>query len=106
MSFVPGSAPDNHPIQYRRPVARPGNLVAATGRRNPERDWILTRILWLSASEIGTNRWASATPCSATLHHGTPDTEPMGIPHSHGCIRMRNADMLDLFDGWRSARRC
>ena len=29
--------------------------------------------------------------------HGCPDSAPMGVPLSHGCIRMRNADLLDLF---------
>jgi lipoprotein-anchoring transpeptidase ErfK/SrfK len=30
--------------------------------------------------------------------HGCPDTEPMGVPKSHGCIRMRNRDIIELFD--------
>ncbi|MXW73299.1 MAG: L,D-transpeptidase, partial [Chromatiales bacterium] len=30
--------------------------------------------------------------------HGTPDSEPMGVPRSHGCVRMRNADVISLFD--------
>ncbi|MBW3568077.1 MAG: L,D-transpeptidase, partial [Proteobacteria bacterium] len=30
--------------------------------------------------------------------HGTPDSEPLGLPRSHGCIRMRNADIIELFD--------
>lgn len=65
----------------------------------PERDWILTRILWLSGCEIGVNRLRDCDTMQRYIYiHGTPDTEPMGIPLSHGCIRMRNADVLDLFD--------
>jgi lipoprotein-anchoring transpeptidase ErfK/SrfK len=30
--------------------------------------------------------------------HGTPDSTPLGKPGSHGCVRMHNADLLELFD--------
>jgi lipoprotein-anchoring transpeptidase ErfK/SrfK len=65
----------------------------------PERDWILTRILWLSGCEIGFNRLGGVDTMQRYIYiHGTPDTEPMGVPRSHGCIRMRNVDVLELFD--------
>jgi len=65
----------------------------------PDRDWILTRILWLSGCEIGFNRLGDCDSMQRYIYiHGTPDTEPMGVPQSHGCIRMRNADVLELFD--------
>lgn len=65
----------------------------------PERDWILTRILWLSGREPGYNRLGSCDTMSRYIYiHGTPDTEPMGVPASHGCVRMRNADLVELFD--------
>tara|TARA_R110002072_G_scaffold172728_5_gene327066 strand:- start:10178 stop:10675 length:498 start_codon:yes stop_codon:yes gene_type:complete len=65
----------------------------------PKRDWILTRILWLSGKERGYNRLGSVDSMRRYIYiHGTPDTEPMGIPLSHGCIRMRNADLIELFD--------
>ena len=65
----------------------------------PERDWILTRILWLCGEEPGINRGANVDSQRRYIYiHGTPDTEPMGIPLSHGCIRMRNQDVLELFD--------
>lgn len=64
----------------------------------PERDWILTRILWLSGLERGKNRLGDVDSFRRYIYiHGTPDSEPMGIPLSHGCIRMRNADVIDLF---------
>mgnify|MGYP003648857540 FL=1 len=67
--------------------------------RYPERDWILTRILWLSGKEPGTNRLGNVDSMRRYIYiHGTPDSEPMGIPLSHGCIRMRNTDMVELFN--------
>ncbi|ANG62431.1 peptidase [Marinobacterium aestuarii] len=71
----------------------------ALARTYPERDWILTRILWLSGCEPGFNRLGTVDSMRRYIYiHGTPDTEPMGVALSHGCIRMRNADVLDLFD--------
>lgn len=65
----------------------------------PERDWILTRILWLRGLEPGRNRLGSVDSMRRYIYlHGCPDREPMGIPRSHGCIRMRNLDVIDLFD--------
>ncbi|MDD0976817.1 L,D-transpeptidase [Pseudomonas fontis] len=65
----------------------------------PGRDWILTRILWLSGCEPGRNRLGAVDTFRRYIYlHGTPDSEPMGVPLSHGCIRLRNADLLRLFD--------
>ena len=65
----------------------------------PGRDWILTRILWLSGLEPGRNRLGSVDTFRRYIYlHGTPDTEPMGMALSHGCIRLRNTDMLALFE--------
>lgn len=67
--------------------------------QTPGRDWILTRILWLSGCEPGFNRLDDCDTMQRYIYiHGTPDTEPMGVPLSHGCIRMRNADVLALFE--------
>ncbi|MGA7595192.1 MAG: L,D-transpeptidase [Gallionella sp.] len=69
------------------------------GARFPERDWILTRILWLSGCEVGFNRLGECDTMRRYIYiHGTPDSVPMGIPDSHGCIRMRNNDLVELFD--------
>lgn len=65
----------------------------------PERDWILSRILWLSGCEQGKNRLGDCDTMQRYIYiHGTPDTEPIGVARSHGCIRMRNADVIALFD--------
>ena len=65
----------------------------------PDRDWILSRILWLSGLEPGKNRLGQVDSMRRYIYiHGTPDSEPMGKPFSHGCIRMRNQDVIQLFD--------
>ncbi len=65
----------------------------------PERDWILTRILWLSGLEPGRNRLGMVDTMQRYIYiHGCPEEEPMGIPSSHGCIKMHNQDVIRLFD--------
>lgn len=65
----------------------------------PNRDWILTRILWLSGTEIGKNRLGNVDTMQRYIYiHGTPDTTDMSKVGSHGCVRMRNADVIALFD--------
>ena len=65
----------------------------------PGRDWILTRILWLDGLEEGRNRGGDVDSRRRFIYiHGTPDEERIGAPASHGCIRMRNADVVALFD--------
>ncbi|VAW81712.1 Glutamate synthase [NADPH] large chain [hydrothermal vent metagenome] len=64
----------------------------------PQRDWILSRILWLSGTEPGCNRFGHVDTLRRFIYiHGCPDSEPMGEPRSHGCVRMRNADIIELF---------
>ncbi|MGD9296131.1 MAG: L,D-transpeptidase [Chromatiales bacterium] len=66
-------------------------------RVQPGRDWILSRILWLSGSESGFNRGGDCDTLRRYIYiHGMPDSEPVGVPRSHGCIRMRNEDVIDL----------
>ena len=66
---------------------------------HPDRDWILTRILWLSGLEEGRNLGGRCDTYARYIYiHGTPDEEPMGVARSHGCIRMRNRDVAELFD--------
>ncbi len=88
--------PENSVFVARRPT---GEIYSAElGRQYPQRDWILTRILWLTGLEAGRNMGGSNDTLRRFIYiHGCPDTEPMGIPLSHGCIRMRNNDLLDLF---------
>lgn len=89
--------PINSVFKARRPTGEIYNAQLAA--QFPTRDWILTRIMWLSGCELGKNRGGRYDTMRRYIYiHGTPDTEPMGIPKSHGCIRMRNEDIIQLFD--------
>ena len=98
---IGGNAPINSVFVGRVPT---GEIYdAALGTNHPERDWILSRILWLNGLEEGANKGSNAQGGCDTYEryiyiHGTPDTEPMGLPLSHGCVRMRNKDIVELFE--------
>lgn len=67
--------------------------------KHPGRDWMLTRLLWLSGCEPGRNRMGDVDTMRRMIYiHGAPDSAEMGKPGSHGCIRMRNADVAELFE--------
>ena len=81
----------------RRPTGE--RYTPALGAAHPDRDWILTRILWLSGTETGRNRLGRVDTMRRYIYiHGCPDDVDMSVPDSHGCIRMRNDDVIDLFD--------
>ena len=91
-----GSPPDTVFVGRRPTGEIYGPALAA---RQPARDWILTRILWLTGLEPGRNRGGERDTLRRFIYiHGCPDTAPMGVPLSHGCIRMRNRDLLALFE--------
>ena len=89
--------PANTVFVERRPT---GEIYSPElGAQHPGRDWILTRILWLSGCEPGYNRLGSCDTMRRTIYiHGTPDMTVLGKPGSKGCVRMRNADLIELFD--------
>lgn len=69
----------------------------ATGTVSPqggEEDLVLTRILWLE----GLDPENANTRERYIYIHGTNQEHLVGTPASHGCIRLRNKDMIDLFD--------
>ncbi len=71
----------------------------ALAEQYPERDWILSRILWLSGLQRGHNRFGNVDSARRFIYiHGSPDHLVTGVPDSHGCIRMKNRDMIELFD--------
>ena len=81
----------------RRPTGE--RYTPALGAAHPDRDWILTRILWLSGTEPGRNRLGGVDTMRRYIYiHGCPDDTDMTVTGSHGCIRMRNDDVIDLFD--------
>jgi L,D-transpeptidase YbiS len=93
---IGANQPENMVFVGRRPTGE--IYTAELGRQFPKRDWILTRILWLSGLELGKNRLANVDTMQRYIYlHGCPDSLPMGKPLSHGCIRMHNKDLLALF---------
>ncbi|KAA3653782.1 MAG: L,D-transpeptidase [Proteobacteria bacterium] len=94
---IGGDQPSHAVFVGRRPTGEIWSDALAAA--HPTRDWILSRILWLSGLEPGRNRLGGVDSMQRYIYiHGTPDTEPMGEPRSHGCIRMRNRDVIELFD--------
>lgn len=89
--------PVNTVFIARRPT---GEIYSVElGKLHPQRDWILTRILWLSGQEVGHNRLGRVDTMRRYIYiHGAPDEHKMGIPSSHGCIKMANHDLIELFE--------
>ena len=100
-----------HVIRAKVGAAQPLNTVFVARRPTgetyspelralyPQRDWILTRILWLSGLEPGKNRLGNVDTMRRHIYiHGAPDEDPIGIPGSHGCIKMRTQEVIELFD--------
>ena len=94
---IGAGCPPNTVFVRRRPT---GEIYTdELGRKFPQRDWILTRIMWLCGSDPGLNRFGNRDTMRRYIYiHGAPDSVPMGVPGSHGCIRMRNDDVMVLFD--------
>jgi L,D-transpeptidase YbiS len=100
-----------HIIRAKIGAGQPANAVFVSRRATgeiytpqlrtayPSRDWILTRILWLSGLEPGRNRLGEIDTMRRYIYiHGCPDEDPMGVPGSRGCIKMRNQEIIWLFD--------
>ena len=103
-ALIGAGAPPDTVFVGRRPT---GEVYSAgLAARFPHRDWILTRILWLSGCEPGKNRLGEVDTMRRYIYiHGSPDTVLMGVPGSIGCVRMRNADIVDLFARVRAGTR-
>ncbi len=94
---IGGGCPECTVFRGRRPTGEIYGPELEAG--SPERDWILTRILWLTGLEPGRNRGGEVDTLKRFIYiHGCPDSAPMGVPLSHGCVRMRNRELLELFD--------
>ncbi len=96
-AMIGAGLPANTVFRARRPTGEVYSPELAAN--HPNRDWILSRILWLCGLESGKNRGSGVDTFRRFIYiHGTPDTEPMGLALSHGCIRMRNSDVIEVFD--------
>lgn len=96
-AMIGRSLPAGSVFVGRRPT---GEIYSpALAIQQPNRDWILSRIIWLRGCEPGRNRFGQVDTMRRYIYiHGCPDSEPMGMSASLGCIRMRNADIIELFD--------
>ena len=89
--------PENTVFVGRRPTGE--IYTPALKQQHPGRDWILTRILWLCGEEPGKNRLGEVDSMRRYIYiHGAPDDDPMGLPSSHGCVKMTNLEVIQLFD--------
>lgn len=95
-AMIGADAPDNAVFVGRRHT---GEIYSPDLRLTyPDRDWILTRILWLSGLEPGKNRLGDVDTMRRYIYiHGCPEEEAVGVPNSHGCVRMKNDDVVKLF---------
>ena len=95
---IGSGAPPGTVFVGRRPTGE--RYTPELGAAYSGRDWILTRILWLSGTEPGRNRLGRVDTMRRYIYiHGCPDDVDLNVPGSHGCIRMRNEDVIELFDG-------
>jgi len=94
---IGAGAPLGAVFRGRRPT---GEIYSEDlARAQPARDWILTRILWLSGLEVGKNRLGDVDTMRRYIYiHGTPDSRTLGVPGSIGCVEMANAAIAELFD--------
>ena len=94
---IGAGAPAGAVFRGRRPTGEVWTAEFAAA--HPGRDWILSRILWLCGEEPGRNRGGEVDTMRRYIYlHGTGDDQPMGVARSHGCVRMRNHDIIELFE--------
>ncbi|MDX9698142.1 MAG: L,D-transpeptidase [Rhodocyclaceae bacterium] len=95
-AMIGAGQPRGAVFRGRRPTGEVWTPALAAAQ--PTRDWILSRIVWLSGCEPGFNRLGRVDTMARYIYiHGTGDDQPMGVPLSHGCVRMRNDDVIELF---------
>lgn len=96
-AMIGAGAPSGAVFRGRRPTGEIWTPEFALA--HPGRDWVLSRIMWLSGCEPGWNRLGRVDSMRRYIYiHGTGDDQPMGVARSHGCVRMRNRDVIELFD--------
>ena len=94
---IGAGAPSGAVFRARRATGEVWTTAFAAA--HPGRDWVLTRILWLCGEEPGRNRGGRVDSMRRYIYiHGTGEDQPMGVPRSHGCVRMRNRDIIELFE--------
>ena len=67
--------------------------------KNTENDYVTSRIMWLEGEENGVNKGPGIDSYERYIYiHGTHEEGLIGVKASHGCIRMFNVDVIDLYD--------
>jgi predicted GNAT family N-acyltransferase len=94
---VGAGSPPNTVFVRRRPTGEVWTSELAS--KHPGRDWMLTRILWLSGRESGFNRGGRVDSLRRKIYiHGAGDDDSIGTPSSHGCVRMCSDDVIELYE--------
>ena len=90
-------APINSVFVARKPTGE--IYTSELKENNPERDWILTRILRLKGLELGVNLEGEVDTYQRYIFlHGTPVETILGVNGSKGCIRVRNRAIVKLYN--------
>ena len=85
-------------FKARQNTGKVANILTAPGARS-NADNVTTRILWLDGLEPGLNKGGDVDSYQRFIYiHGTDEEGRLGAPASHGCIRMRNQDVIDLYE--------
>lgn len=93
-----GDAPTGMIFRGRQATGEIAEILTGADER-AQRDDVTTRILWLDGLEPGVNRGGDVDSKRRYIYiHGTPEEGRIGRPASHGCVRMTNADVIELFD--------
>jgi lipoprotein-anchoring transpeptidase ErfK/SrfK len=89
--------PQNGILKARIPTGKLAKIIKEPIATNT--DLVTSRILWLSGLEPGVNKGGNVDSYNRFIYiHGTPEEGLIGQPASHGCIRMYNKDVIELFD--------
>jgi len=95
---IGAGAPTGMIFRGRRPTGQFAEILTDPDAR-AKRDDVTSRILWLSGLEPGVNQGGEVDSKRRFIYiHGTPEEGRIGRPASHGCVRMTNADVIELFD--------
>ena len=90
-------APLGSQFKARKLTGHQPKILTTPGERSAS-DNITSRILWLSGLEPGNNQGDGVDSYQRYIYiHGTDEESRLGTPASHGCIRMANQDIINLY---------
>jgi len=93
-----GDGAEKDTIIFRQKIT-PWKYSETLHQQYPNKDWILTRVLWLCGMEPGLNQGGDVDSYDRYIYiHGAGAHVPFGTPSSLGCVRMKSDDVIELFD--------